>query len=135
MPNTPLTRRQGGLLAKMIIIGLIVNLGVIGYVFYQSYVGREAVVKASRRGCDRSKLDREANAVGWRTAEVARIHGAARQLHIALDDAEALIPQKPWPGEPTDLSTARKYDQIAKGLEARSRISCSKAFPKAGLLP
>jgi hypothetical protein len=135
VPNTPLTRRQGGLLAKLILIGLFVNLGVIGYVFYQSYAGREAVVKASRRGCDRSKRDREANAIGWRTAEVARLHGVARQLHISLGDAEALIQQKPQPGDLTDLTAARKYDQIAKGLEERSRISCSKAFPKAGLLP
>jgi hypothetical protein len=52
MPNTPLTRRQGAGLAKMIIIGLLVQIAVIGYVFYQSYAGREEVVTSQRKGCE-----------------------------------------------------------------------------------
>lgn len=135
MPNKPLTRRQGGLLAKLLVVGLLANLGVIGYVFYQSYVGRDAVVKASRRGCNRSKADREANAMGWRTAEGARINSVAQELGIPIFEADAMIKQKPKNSDPSNLIAARKYDHIAAGLEARSRISCSAAFPKAGLFP
>src|SRR4051794_36950964 len=111
----------------MVLIGLCVNLGVIGYVFYQSYTGRETVVKATRNGCERSKRDSEANALGWRTAETARINGVAQQLDITLFEAEKMIKQKPKRSDPTDLIAARKYDHIAKGLERRSRISCPKA--------
>lgn len=119
----------------MILIGLCVNLAVIGYVFYQSYAGREAVVKATRNGCERGKRDRKANALGWRTAEMARINGVAQQLDITLFEAEKMIKQKPERSDSTDLIAARNYDKIATGLERRSRISCPKAFPKAGLLP
>jgi hypothetical protein len=130
-----LTRRQGGLLVKVILVGMVVQLGVLGYVFYQSYQGRESVVNASRKGCERSKLDREDNAKGWRTAEVARMHGAARALHIPLAEVKQRIKKRPKPDDPVDLVAAWKYDRIAKGLETRSRVSCPKAFPKAGLFP
>lgn len=135
MPYTPLTRRQGGLIAKLLLIGFAVQLGIIGYVLYQSYVGREDLVKAEQAGCNRSKLDREANALGWRTAETARLHSVAREMHISFDQARMLIKLRPLPYDPSDLVTAREYDRIAAGQEARSRIACSKAFPKASLLP
>lgn len=135
MSNTPLTRRQGSLLVKMVLIGLFVNLCVVGYVFYQSYMGREDVVMASLKGCDRSKKDREANAAGWRTAERARLSTLAKNMGVPLKDASVLIVLKPHNGDPPDLVAARKYNGIARGLEIRSRIRCKNAFPKARLLP
>lgn len=112
---------------------MLLQLGVIGYVFYQSYAGRESVVDASRLGCERSKLDREANAIGWRTAETAREHSVAQELHISLKKVKQLVKTKRGVNDVPDLVAAREYDRIAKGLEVRSRISCSLAFPKAGL--
>jgi hypothetical protein len=97
-------------LGKLIIIGMAVQLMVIGYVFYQSYKGREDVVLNARAGCERGKIDRADNAEGWRIAEDAR--RAAGQIDVA-----------------------NKYDRIASSLESRSRINCSDKFPKAGLLP
>lgn len=105
-----LTRKEGISLVKLLIIGMVVQLFVIGYVFYQSYAGRSGVVTAQRKGCERGKHDRDANAQGWRIAETARRASG-------------------------DIAVANHYAEIASGLEARSRIKCADVFPLAGLLP
>lgn len=110
MPGAAISNRAAQSLVKLIMIGLTLQLLLWGYVLYQSYQGRADLIKAQRGGCERGKLDRDANARGWRTAEAAR--KAEGQIHIA------------------DL-----YAHIAAGQEKRSRIDCSKAYPKASLLP
>lgn len=110
MPNTPLTRRQGGLLAKIVVIGLFANLGVIGYVFGSNYSARKSIVNGQRFGCERNKLDREANASGWRIAQEAR-----------------------W--KSGDISISIEYGKLARGLEHRAQIDCNKTYPKAKLFP
>lgn len=105
-----MTKETGASLVKLLIIGMIVQLFIIGYIFYQSYAGRADVVTAQRKGCKRGKLDRNANAEGWRQAEAAR--RASGQFKVA-----------------------NTYARIASGLEARSRIECDKVYPSAGLLP
>jgi hypothetical protein len=97
-------------LGKLILIGMAIQLLVIGYVFFQSYKGRENVVLHAREGCERAKLDRSVNAEGWRIAEDARRSAG-------------------------DIAVADKYASIASSLESRSRINCTEKFPKAGLLP
>lgn len=135
MPSTPLTRGQTSSFVRLILVGLIVQLAVIGYVAYSSYIGRRDVATASRAGCERNKLDRVANAKGWRTAETARLNSVSETTGISVENVRKLLKSKPSPSDLPDLTAARHYDRIAKGLEARSRISCSKAFPKAGLFP
>lgn len=110
MPGTPLTRRQGGLLAKIVVIGLFVNLGVIGYVFGSNYAARKNTVAGQRVGCERNKLDRKANATGWRIAQEARKKSG-------------------------DISIAIKYGNLARDLERRARLDCNKTYPKARLFP
>lgn len=105
-----MTKRTGSQLVKLLIICMVVQLFVIGYVFYQSYVGRSEVVTAQRKGCARGKQDRDANAQGWRIAEAARRASG-------------------------NISVANHYSHIASGLEARSRINCDKVYPPARLLP
>jgi hypothetical protein len=97
-------------LAKMVMIGMLVQLLVIGYVFYTDYVGRDVALTAARQGCERDKLDRNGEAAGWRIAEKAR-----------LKDKEPKI--------------AEQYDELADGLEARGKINCDKLYPKASLIP
>lgn len=97
-------------LAKLILIGMCVQLLVILYVFYQSYEGRVDVVTTQRAGCERAKLDRNANARGWRIAQ----RRAASQ------------------GQP---QFADLYAELATDLEVRGRIHCSDVFPKASFLP
>jgi hypothetical protein len=122
VPYTPLTRRQGGRLARLIVVGMLLQGCVVGYVFYQSYVGRESVVDASRLGCERSKLDRKDNAdFQWAQARyILKVSGAAS---VKADVKRAAR---------TALKT---FNRTSKSLERRARIDCKKAFPKAGLLP
>lgn len=85
---------------------------ILGAVWSSSYAGRQALIKSQRAACERGKLDRAANAEGWRTAERAR---RATGTHA-------------------DLIVAELYDRIATGLEARARIDCKEVFPDARLL-
>lgn len=97
-------------LAKLIFLLMIIQLGVIFYIGLSSYQGRQDLVKTQRAGCSRGKLDRAANAQGWRIAEEAR--RADGQLVVA-----------------------KAYSDIAEELEERSRIDCIDAFPKARIIP
>lgn len=97
-------------MGALIVIGMIVQLSVIFYVFYAGYEGRKDLVNSQRAGCKRGKLDRGANAAGWRIAQSARM--ADNQFAVAA-----------------------RYSQIAGGLEERSRIDCAKAYPKASIIP
>jgi hypothetical protein len=75
-----------------------------------AYSGRQALVDSQRAGCERSKLDRAANARGWRAAEAARTRDG-------------------------NLNTATFYGHLAAELEMRSRIDCVRQFPAPSLLP
>lgn len=97
-------------LTKLIIAVFVVMLMLVFYVFWQSYQGRVDLVESQRKGCERGKKDRLANADGWRIAQAAR-----------LADGQVAV--------------AAKYEKIAKGLEKRGRINCENAFPKAGFFP
>lgn len=92
---------------------LLVQMIVVFYVVAQSYDGRVEIRNNAYAGCQRGQLDRVANAAGWRTAEAARRAS----------------------GTPADLVAAARYARIAGGLERRSRIDCSDAYPSPTLLP
>ena len=110
MPDTIFTRKSRRQFARLIIVGMFVQLACIAYVFLQSYDGRKDLIRAQRAECVRSKQDRQANAKGWRIAEAARRQSG-------------------------QIAVANKYRIIAVGLDARSRIGCSQAYPKARALP
>lgn len=97
-------------LGILIVIGMVVQLGVIAYVIYSNYQGRQALVKSQRAGCARELLDRSANAQGWRIAQVAR-----------LQDGQIVV--------------AQRYGAISLGFEKRSRIDCKDVYPDAQLFP
>lgn len=105
-----MSEETGHKLVRLILITLVVLLLGVVYVFYQSYEGRQSLVESQRAACERGKLDRKANAQGWRIAESAR-----------KADGQFLV--------------AAKYSSIARGLEVRSEVHCDKAFPKASLIP
>lgn len=104
------SRQNAYRLGKLIILGMAVQLAVIIYMFYQSYQGRADLIRSQRAGCERGKLDRQANAAGWRIAEAARIASG-------------------------DHDVAAKYNILATSLERRGRINCSHVYPKASVLP
>ena len=95
----------------------VLALALFAYVVAQSYSGRMEVHDSQIAGCNRGKLDRAQNALGWRTAQEAR--------HIAYEaDHRA-----------SDLFAMERYDAIARDLERRARIDCAKAFPHPTLSP
>lgn len=122
MPNTPLTRHQGSLLAKMLIVGLFVNLAVVGYVFYQSYAGRESVVNSQRGGCERGKKDRIDNAA-FQNAHKRYIEKVVLARSVKPDVKAAA------------REAIKTYTVTAADLTKRAKISCAVAYPKASLLP
>ena len=95
---------------KLLLLVLVVLLCTIAYTFFAAYEGRKDLVKSQRAGCERAKLDRAANASGWRNAEAARRRD-------------------------NDVDVANQYAEIADGLEERSKIDCATAFPKASFIP
>lgn len=135
MPNTALTRSQGTKLARLIMLGFVLGLVVVAYTLYESYQGRVDLVDSQRVGCERGKLDRRANAEGWRAAEDARLASLAKSTKITINQARALVKELRKPDDPPDLTAAWRYDRIAAGLEERSRITCSEVYPSASFLP
>lgn len=102
--------------------GALGLLLLIGAVFAQSYEGRVAIRDAQVRGCERGKLDRRANARGWRTAERARRQTAENPN---VD-----------PRERRDAShAATTYQVISLELSRRSRIVCRAVYPRPSPLP
>lgn len=97
-------------LAKIVVLGMLVQLMVIGYIFVASHSTSDTIVNAARAGCERNKRDRRANAEGWRIAQSAR-----------------------WASG--DFAVSRRYGKLASQLESRSRLNCKKTYPKARLLP
>lgn len=91
-------------LAKLIMAGMLVQLAVIVYVAYATSQWHDSLVQSQRDGCERIKLDRVANARGWRIAEDAR--------RATGDEAVAL-----------------RYGKLADSLEERSEINCRVAYP------
>lgn len=107
MPDSPYMQKSTGRgLVLLLISMLIIQLGIICYVFYAGYQGRKALVTSQQVGCERGKKDRAANARGWRQAQKAR-------------KADG------------DYAVARTYGNIALGLEKRSVIVCKDVFPNA----
>lgn len=88
---TPSVRR----VARLYVYTLVALGIMLLAVWYSGYSARKA-------GCERAKVDRTANADGWRTAEAARRAS----------------------GTSSDIVAADRYQRVAESLEARSRISC-----------
>lgn len=113
-PPVDRRRRRGDiLLMRLLVVQTIAVVCIIGFVVYQGYEGRTILRDSQVAGCERGKLDRSANATGWRAAERAR-----RQT-----------------GTASDLIAAEQYARIAAGQEERSRLDCTIAFPEPALIP
>jgi hypothetical protein len=97
-------------LAKLILLGLIVHVFILGYVFWTDYNGRKEVSNAARAGCERDRTSRALNAEGWRIAEDARRQGG-------------------------DIRISVRYAELAAQLEALAQINCTDLYPKASLIP
>jgi hypothetical protein len=110
-------------LGALILIGMIVQLSVIFYVFWSQYEGRKDNVANLRAGCERGKLDRADNArtalaaaTNWRQAATVRRRDG--DIGVAV----------------TYEINAQQQEDSAKSLKRRSRINCTQAYPKARIL-
>lgn len=122
MPHTPLTRQQGGLLVKMIIIGMIVQLTVVGFVAYSTFDDRSDLVNAQRAGCERSKLDRKDNA-DFQVAHKRYIDKVVLAQSVKEDVKQAA------------RDAVRTYNRTSADLAARAKLKCAVLFPKGGVIP
>lgn len=105
-PEQRATRER--LYLRVAVLQFVAVLALIVAVWIAASSSREALRQAQLRGCERGKLDRAANSLGWRTAEAARRAS----------------------GTVYDIEAARVYAEIATAQEQRSRINCATAFPK-----
>jgi hypothetical protein len=97
---------------------LLVAFGV----WASGYGGRVDLHDSQIRACERGKLDRAANARGWR-----------RQAH-----ADQMIADDPFQSARTRAvrrASARVYRGIASDLEARARLDCNAVVKPPRILP
>ncbi len=101
---------------------IVVFVVLLAGTFLQSYSGRAAQVTSSRAGCERSKLDRAANAAGW-TAHARYIAKVTVAASVKEDVKRAA------------REAARTYSFVSADLSKRSKLNCAKTYPAASLLP
>lgn len=83
-----MNERTAHILARLIVIGLVAQLGVIGYVFYAGYWGRVETVKNQRIACERNELDRADNAA-FQRAHATYIHHQGHRSGIGPRGCQA----------------------------------------------
>lgn len=109
-------------LGKLIILGMIVQLLVIGYVFASQYEGRVTTYHNLLAGCERSKKDRVANA-DFQNAHRKYIERVVLAQSVKEDVKRAA------------RDALATYQVTADALLERSTIDCRKAFAKPGIFP
>lgn len=103
-------------IAGLLLSMLLIQFGVIYWVYSEQNMARDKLVKSQRESCERGKLDRRDNAAFQRahTTYITRVTGARS---VKEDVKQA----------------AREAQQIYKitsqRLTDRSKINCKKVFP------
>lgn len=113
--------------ALLLLIGLFVQVAILAYVYteldsqrkqdiHETKVTQKSVIKATRRGCERGKEDRRANA-DFQRAQSAYILKVTRAASVKEDVKRA-------------AREARKvFTRTSSDLTERSKINCKKAYP------
>lgn len=107
---------------RLVIVMFAAILMIFAYTIWQSYEGRVGIRNATVAGCERSKLDRAANAAGW-TAHATYINHVTSAASVQEDVKSAA------------RVAVRTYIRISRELRERAHIDCSSAFPKTSLFP
>lgn len=123
MPNKPMSNRAGGLLVKFVITFMILQVIFTGYVFYQSYTGRNHDITTQREACkNRGHTSNLANA-DFQTAHTTYISKVVLASSVHEDVKQAAR---------TAIETFKRTSGILRDLAAQD---CNKVYPKASLLP
>src|SRR4051812_48597046 len=117
-----MSKESGYALGRLIIIGMVVQLVVISYVFYQSYQGRADVVDNQRAGCERGKLDRQDN------ADFQRAHAEYIRKVVLAESVKQDVKDAAY----TALNT---FARTSASLTKRAKINCEDVYPKVSLIP
>lgn len=119
---THLTVKAGHSLTKLLVLVLCAQVALLCYDFYSNYKGRQDLVTAQRAGCERGKRDRAANAE-FQRAHTIYITGVTDAPSVHKDVKELA------------KTAVEVYRRTSAVLTKQSHIDCTKAFPKASLLP
>lgn len=106
--------------AKLVIIGMVVQLGVIAYVFITEHNGRQDAVFAAREGCKRDVLDRQASVT------------LNENILKAFREGQRQAPQVLTP---TRKRAVEEIESTTSGLDDRAHINCTERYPDAGWFP
>lgn len=109
-------------LARLIVLGMAVQLAVIVFVFYRDYQGRVNLVAAQQRGCERYKQDRKDNA-DFQIAHAKYITRVTSAQSVKEDVKSAA------------REALNTFDRTSSALLRRSKVLCSDVYPKASLIP
>lgn len=106
--------------ARLVIIGMLVQLGVIVYVFATEHNGRQDAVNAAREGCKRDVLDRQASVT------------LNENILKAFREGQKQAPQVLTP---TRKKAVEEIESTTAGLDERAHINCLERYPDAGWFP
>lgn len=105
---------------RLVIIIFLVQLGIVGFVFWTAYEGRKDAVTSQRAGCERGKLDRAASAAF--AQGVLNIFKGTDKTTPSVVSKERAADQA-------------KIQDAIHGYKVRAKIVCAKTIPKARLWP
>jgi hypothetical protein len=117
-----LSKDEGSKIVKLILAGMLSFLLLVVYVAYSSYQGRVDTVTAQRAGCERGKLDRQAN------ADFQRAHKKYIDKVVLAKSVEEDVKR-------AAREAVLTYNRTSAELTERAQIDCAEAFPKASLIP
>lgn len=66
MGDIYMTKDTGAKIMRLMIAGMVAFLFLIGYILWQSYEGRNAIINAERSNCESAKVLQAEMAVTWR---------------------------------------------------------------------
>jgi hypothetical protein len=95
---------------------------VTGYAVWLSYDGRNDSAQAERRGCERDRIDRRANADSW-TAHLTYLRNVTAAASVKQDVKRAA------------RDAIEVYERTAMDLQKVASISCDDQYPGASLVP
>lgn len=103
-------------LVIFLLIGFLVQLGLLGYVYSTSQDGKQNLVNSQRAGCERGKKDRIANAA-FQRAHATYIK-TVTSAESVKEDVKAAA-----------RKALKTFKRTSAELTERAKIDCKEAFP------
>lgn len=117
------SKKIGRDLVFLVLTGMFVQLGLMGYVFYSAYEGRVDLVESQREAClTRGTVANEANARFQRahTRYITKVTGAKSVQEDVKKAAREAV---------------KVFRETSTTLTRVANVDCMKAYPKASFFP